>query len=135
MSVQIRGLKELNAKIARIERGLEDLRGITEKATKYVRSQIPPYPAPPANSKYRRTGTLGREIYDQVRPIMSGFIGVIGSPTIYGPWVISEDKLNDGRGPQAAVHKGRWWTLQGVLRKAKDGIKQIYSAGIKALLR
>jgi hypothetical protein len=135
MTIQFRGLKELNAKLNHIQGGLSDLRGVTERATKYVRGQIPLYPPAPANSNYRRTGTLGREIDDQVRPIGSGFVGVIGSPTVYAPWVISDEKLSDGRGPQAKAHQGRWWTLQGVLRKSIDGIKQIYNAGIKALLR
>lgn len=135
MTIRFRGLNELNAKLNRIQSGLSDMRSTTERATKYVRGQIPPYPPPPANSKYRRTGTLGREIYDQVRPVGSGFVGVIGSPTVYGPWVISDEKLSDGRGPQAKVHQGRWWTLQEILRKSIDGVKQIYIAGIKALLR
>jgi hypothetical protein len=32
------------------------------------------------------------------------------------------------------MHKGRWWTLQGVVRKASDQIIAIYTIAIKKLV-
>jgi hypothetical protein len=64
------------------------------------------YPAPPIDSRYRRSGTLGR-LWTAARPeweaIPSGFLGSIGNATPYGAWV--QDSHD-----QAWMHKNRWST-------------------------
>jgi len=105
----------------------DGLRTATEKATAYAHSQVPPYPPKSPTSRYERTGTLGRSIATDVRELGSSFVGVIGTKVIYAPYVISDAALSDGRGPQTPVHKrNNWWTLQGVVRGAKDEIMKIY---------
>jgi hypothetical protein len=60
--------------------------------------------------------------------------GVIGSPTKYSPWVISSEAVPEvGAGPQAAVHKGRWWTLQEVVKKSLAEVKRFYSKMFRGL--
>lgn len=81
----------------------------------YVHSTVPPYPPPPPNSTYRRTGTLGREITTKTERSAGNIMGFIASATQYAPFVISEDT-------QAWMHQGRWWTLHDVLRKAADRV-------------
>jgi hypothetical protein len=125
----------------------DGLRTATEKATAYAHSQVPKYPTPPAPGEWarktspaqkraffvqlraggwkKRTGTLGRSIATDVRELGSSFVGVIGTGVVYAPYVIS-DKAVEQRGPQALMHAGRWWTLQGVVRGAKDEIMKIY---------
>ena len=133
MNIDVRGLDELKARFDGLAKGmsgaLEDAAG---EAVLHVHSQVPPYPAPPPNSTYRRTGTLGRSITTDVRALGSKHVGVIGTATVYAPWVISEKRVGT-RGPQAGMHAGRWWTLHGVVRGAHDEIMRIYRKAIASL--
>lgn len=110
------------------------LTSATKKAVLYVHSTVPPYPATRPNQKYIRTETLGRKITTEVRPVTgTRVVGVIGSDTVYAPWVIS-DKAVGKRGPQAWMHKDRWWTLQDVVRKARGKVKEIYQDALHKLV-
>ena len=70
------------------------------------------YPPQPADSDYRRTGTLGR-LWTTATPhmTMSGHVldARIGNATPYGPWV--QDPERQGR-----VHRGRWQTTDEVVQ-------------------
>lgn len=135
MKIVVRGLDQLNRKLDGITRDVQPaLRKATEKAVLYAHGQVPEYPAPPDGSTYRRTGTLGREIGTEVRGLGKEIVGVLGTTTVYAPWVISSEAIGN-RGPQAKVHKGRWYTLQGVVIKAKDGIVKIYERAIHDLIK
>jgi len=134
MKITIRGLDRLNRRLDDIERDIRPtLRDATEKAVLYVHGQVPEYPSPPPRSTYRRTGTLGREIGTEVKELGSEIVGVIGTATVYAPWVIS-DRAVGSRGPQAGVHRGRWYTLQGVVKKARNAIIEIYQKAIHDLV-
>lgn len=132
-NIEIRGLEKLLTKFGKFENLKPELRKTTDKATKFVWSLIPPYPAKPATSDYRRTGTLGRTMYSEVKELGSQVAGVIGNNTVYAPWVISATKLGDGRGPQSRYHY-RWYTLHQVIKDAKNGVIQIYHNWIKGLI-
>lgn len=135
MGGEIRGLAELQAKITRLARDFpgEILRGMN-RAVLYVHGEIPPYPAPPDGSDYRRTGTLGRSITTEVRSVGNEVVGLIGTSVVYAPYVISDEPSADGRGPQAWMHAGRWWALQGVVREHIDGVITILSDTVRRLL-
>lgn len=102
-----------------------------KEAVLFVHSQVPPYPAAPPASTYRRTGTLGRTITTmqgtepsalsrvEVSAIGGNVVGIIGTRLNYAPFVISE-------GNQAKTHVGRWWTLQGVVKGAWSGVVDIF---------
>ena len=135
---EIKGLDKLEAKLRPIVKGAikDGLRKTTEKALDYVHSQVPEYPPPPPASTYRRTGTLGRQINTAVKEVGGKIQGVIGSPTEYSPWVISSEAVPEvGAGPQAAVHKGRWWTLQDVVKKSLAEVKRFYDKLIEDMLK
>lgn len=113
----------------RIGPGME---GATRKAVLYVHSQVPPYPEANAGSTYRRTGTLGRTITTEVRGLGAMSVGVIGTPTVYAPHVISDRQVGK-RGPQTWFH-ARWWTLQGVARKAYGQVLKFYNEALREIL-
>ena len=132
----IYGMERLNKKLKGIARDCgPEIEKATWEAVNYVHGRVPPYPAPPADSTYRRTGTLGRRITTDVKTIGTQIVGMIGNDVVYAPYVISDEKLADGRGPQAWMHEGRWWTLQNVVRKAQQGITDIYRAMVKRLIK
>lgn len=128
---EIKGFEQLQEKLRKLANLKPELVKTTEKAVKYAESQIPPYP--PSVSSYRRTGTLGRTMYSKVTELGSDVVGAIGNNTVYAPWVISAEEVGN-RGPQASWHSGRWYTLQDVVKKAKNGIIQIYNDWIKGML-
>lgn len=135
MNVVINGLEKLVTKMNKIRTGMGPaVETSAKKATIYVHSQVPPYPTPPPMSTYRRTGTLGRTTYTEVRGLGSKAVGVIGNPMVYAPWVISDEAVGSA-GPQAGVHKGRWYTLQGVVKKAHDTIVRIYREEVLKLFK
>ena len=104
----------------------------------YVQGKLPPYPPPPANSTYRRTGTLGRSVtslkgahpnaLSEVKSLGSEVHGIIGTNLKYAPYVIDQDK-------QAGVHSGRWWTLQGEFTKLRDSIVGFFQKQIDAFVK
>ncbi|HUV82854.1 MAG TPA: hypothetical protein VMW53_07265 [archaeon] len=137
MEYTIKGLDKLNKKLKGMS-GPElkkELTDTTQKALFYVHGTVPPYPAPPVGSTYKRTGTLGRGINTQVKTIGGEIAGVIGSPTVYAPWVISS-KAVDEVGPQTSVHKRTgWYTLQSVVEKARKTVVDFYDKMVKRLIR
>ncbi len=135
IDIKIKGLNKLNKKLRRAGNNTKPaIKKATRKAVLYIHSQVPPYPPPLPNSDYRRTGTLGRSITTEVRDIGSQTVGLIGSAVIYAPDVISAKKVGK-RGPQKRIHKGRWYTLQGVVKKAHKDVLKIYRKMIAELLK
>ena len=137
MIYKILGLDKLTAKLKRLSAPelTRELEKTTRKAVHYVHGKVPPYPAAPAGSTYKRTGTLGRSINTKVKTMGSNVIGTIGSSTPYAPWVISSEKVPGKGGPQARVHKGRWYTLQGVVEKAQKAVNKFFEDMVKRLTR
>ena len=134
MNMKWIGLEALIKKLKRLSAPelTREIEKTTRKAVMYVHGKVPAYPAPPVGSTYKRTGTLGREISTKVITMGSDVVGLIGSPTPYAPWVIS-DEAAGGAGPQAKVHKGRWYTLQGVVKKAQDAVNKIFEDMVRRL--
>lgn len=137
LDYEIRGLEDVQQKYATAHRNLRgEMETATRKAVTYVHGQVPGYPPPPATSTYRRTGTLGRSVtsfssegaLSRVEPMGSVVQGVIGTAIGYAPWVIDANR-------QAGPHRGRWYTLQSVVRGAWDGVKEILREGLRGVLR
>jgi hypothetical protein len=61
------------------------------------------YPPPPAESEYRRTGTLGRRWTVRINHSSGGLSGVVGTNVPYAPYVQS-------RMFQTAAHRRTGWT-------------------------
>lgn len=129
-STVIKGLDQVLAKFGKLADIKSGLKKITEKATLFVWGEIPPYPSGP----WEREGLLGKEMYSEVRELGSEIVGLIGNNVVYGPWVISSEQIGN-RGPQRHFHGAHgWYTLQGVIQKAKNGVIQIYENWIKGLI-
>ena len=134
MIFKILGLKTLTAKLKKLSAPqlTSEIEKTTKKATLYVFGKIPGYPAPVGNSK--RTGRLGRELHSEVKSMGSGFVGIIGSPTPYSPWVISTEAAH-GAGPQVSWHKGRWYTLQAHLKKYQKDVNKFFEDLVRRLTK
>jgi len=102
------------------------------KTCNFILSNVPPYPPPSPKSRYIRTGLLGRSITKRVETQKEIVRGKVGTNVIYAPWVISSVKLPDGRGGQAFMHRGRWWTLQEVVANSKP--ENFFINELKSLL-
>ena len=135
MEVEIRGLEELQRKARRMGTDMGPTMSRTmDRAVKYVHSTVPPYPPAPPESRYRRTGLLGRSITTEVRALGGTTVGVIGTNVAYAPDVISSEPAN-GAGPQAWYHKRTgWYTLQDVVAKAERQIIAIFEAALDRLI-
>ena len=91
----------------------------------YLQSRVPTYSSIPrrAGQTYRRTGLLGRSItsmagggpqaLSRVRSLGGRVVGIWGSAVRYAKYVIGEKD-------QAWMHLGRWYTLQGLIRKNRS---------------
>jgi hypothetical protein len=70
---------------------------------------------------YQRTGTLGRQITEEVRMTKDGIEGEIGTATPYAPWVIGPDypgeDINGATMYQARVHENRWWQFDEIINQ------------------
>lgn len=93
-----------------------------------VHQHLPPYPAPPPNSSYVRTGKLGQTITEEVATVGNDVSGMIGSDIEYAPYVIGGDD------EQAWMHQGRWWQLENVVEKDLDLIIDEIAQSIEAYL-
>lgn len=132
----VKGHDKIDAKLQRVGGHVaEQLAPEMRQAITYVHSQVPGYPAPPATSTYRRTGTLGRSVtsfsatgaLSRVESVGSGVVGYVGTNIDYAGYVIDEER-------QAYMHRGRWWTLQNVVRGAAGGIVRILEAGVRRIV-
>jgi len=95
------------------------------------RATMQRYPAPPPNSSYRRTGTLGRSW--SVKPISrtaSGWSVVIGSNGNMAPYNRAVQK----RSEQARIHRGRWVTAETATEQSASQIQRFVDARIRAAM-
>ncbi len=115
LRIQVEGVDELMHGLERTmaaETRAEPMQRLEER----VREQLETYPAPPPASTYERTGDLGRgwadglvetdalgtnQYADQISVSMHNAVE-------YAEWVQDEEH-------QAAVHQGRWDTVQKVI--------------------
>lgn len=136
MKVVITGLDQLKAKIDKmIVNATPEIERATRKALLYMHGQLPPYPAPRPGQTYTRTGTLGRKITTEVRTLSASEVqGLIGTNVKYAPWVISNAAIGKV-GPQAWMHKGRWWTLQEEVAKQRSKMIEIYKDAVHRMVR
>lgn len=131
--IEVIGLNELLERMKKYP--LEMVKGIALTMSASLITlweNVPPYPPPPPNSKYDRTGTLGRSLGSNegggvgeepsvftIRKLGSGFEGRFGTNLDYAPYVIGDDT-------QAEIHSGRWWNLRFVANKASEKINRLW---------
>ncbi len=124
--------------IAALERSPELLReALKLAAQKWLlrrQAELARYPAPPANSSYRRTGTLGRT-WTSAKPSYAGTNGTtfqakVGNATPYGPYVQGDPKKKPG---QAKIHQGRWSNVPQVEQDAALELEQDVIAALQQI--
>lgn len=136
-AIEVKGLKELLGSMTKYPMELVKTVAVGMSASlNTLWENVPPYPAPPDGSTYRRTGTLGRtlgastsggttgsgpSIYKIKQLGQGNFEGVFGTNLEYSSYVIGDTQ-------QAKVHQGRWWTIKTIAEKSADKINQIWQS-------
>lgn len=152
VSVRITGLDELFRKLdastadATLRRGMH-------KSVFMLQADMAKYPDPPAAGDwkgfvsdrqrraffaklrsgeievpYRRQGTLGRRWTTKVSGFAQSIQGFVGNVTSYARYVQDEPK-------QAEIHKGRWPTVQGVVKADERDIIVTFADEIEAAMK
>lgn len=127
VQIRIEGIDKLQAKLGKVM-AAQTLRPPMQRSVYRLQRYMGRYPAQPASSTYRRTGTLGRRWTTEVtKGAGGGLIGKIGNNTTYGPWVQSSRF-------QARVHRGRWQTDEDAIKDNEDAIVSDFAAAIDKAL-
>ena len=134
-TIEVHGLDELHARFRRFpEKYTKAVAKTLEAALLILQGSVPKYPRPPAGSKYRRTGLLGRSLgaseagskmgkpdISETRRAHGYQEAHFGTRLKYAPYVV---------GDRAAQQSGRmkhWWTVpQTVLEKAVPKINKAF---------
>jgi len=132
--LETRGLDEWIAQLKELPDKLKEISKLGMEASLLALwENVPSYPEPPADSTYRRTGTLGRtlgsseaggkasgepDIYE-VRELGGGIHeGRFGTSLDYAPYVIGEEQSR---------HMAHWWKLTSVVNRAAKKITDIWN--------
>lgn len=114
------------AKVSQIRNYLLDLSKPTQEALDLLKERMQRYPAPPPNSKYKRTYELKNSW--QTTVILSGAtLGKLTTNIPYAPYVVDEED-------QAGIHQGRWQTIQQVAQEEDVNITAIYERELERVI-
>ena len=127
VTITIKGLDRLTKKLDRLDKG-DYLRPVVTAGANLLRNEMRRYPPPPPGSTYRRTGTLGKSWTQKVTGGRGGWLAVIGSFLNYAPYV-------QDAGRQAAVHRGRWQTIQSVAETKREEVVRFVVQAIRRWMR
>ena len=130
--IEIRGLAELQQRMRDYPKQLAAAIQKTLQASLLTLwENVPPYPPPPEDSTYVRTGTLGRtlgsnieggrsggpDVYE-VRQLGSVWEGHFGSALEYAPHVIGDDTQ--------ARQNEHWWKISVIKERAEEKIIKLF---------
>lgn len=123
VNIRIEGVDRVIRKLGNVK-GVDILITPMREVVLRLESDMKEYPIQDAESRYVRTGTLGRRWTNRVQMSNNGIIGTVGNNTEYAPWVQS-------RQFQAAVHRGRWQTAEDVLERRRTWIVNRFERAIR----
>lgn len=126
MEIEIVGLEELLRLFERVQSNTF-LRAPMISSLVLLRGQLAHYPAAPADSSYRRTGTLGRSWTHSIAELADGLQGEVGTNVRYAPYVQSQQR-------QARTHQGRWPTDEQVIQQNEARIREIFADAVQQAL-
>lgn len=131
--IEIRGLEEITRRMRDYPQKLSAaIKTTLGAALLALWENVPPYPPPPENSTYVRTGTLGRtlgssegggksgqpDIYE-VKPLGGGeWEAHFGTNLEYAPYVIGDDTQ--------ARHMQHWWKISVIKERAAEKINRLF---------
>lgn len=155
-SIEIRGLRELNNKLRRMDESLNDeLTRTLRDAGKLVEVEAKRYPGQTHKTMhfvserqrryvmmlvrqgkvpYRRTHQLETSINTVVKSVGGDMVASVGTNAVHAPWVIGHKSVGSA-GPQARYHKGNWQTLRQDLAEKRDEIKALFKRMVQRWLR
>ncbi len=132
-TIEIKGLDELIRRMQAYPDKLKQMTKLTmDAAMLALWENVPPYPPPPDDSTYVRTGTLGRtlgsseagskgsnapDIYE-VKPMGSGYEGRFGTNLEYAPFVIGDETQSR--------RMSHWWKIGSIATRAAGKIESIF---------
>ena len=130
--IEVTGLDELIARMKKYPLELTKGMAATMAASLIVLwENVPPYPDEPQDSKYDRTGTLGRSLGSgfsggadgtpsvyTIRKLGEGLEGKFGSNLEYASYVI-------GDGTQSS-RNSHWWTMRAIADKAGEKVNKLW---------
>lgn len=131
--IEVRGLKELQARMKQFPAQLEAAQQKTMEASLLTLwENVPPYPRISFKSSYRRTGTLGRSLGSaagggktggtpsiyEVKKLGGGVEGRFGTDLSYAQYVIGDTTQ--------AAHMGYWWQMKDIAKKAETKIVSLW---------
>lgn len=122
VEITITGVEDLQRKLEKLAGG-KALEQATRDAAQVLVNDMRQYPAPPAKSRYIRTGNLGKRWTAKVTVSGDTALATIGNDVPYAPYVQSERQ-------QARVHRGRWQTDEQVSKQDEGKVTAIYQAAI-----
>lgn len=118
-TAELKGYTRIVKKLKRIERAHDRLGPFVENWIDNMEKQATygpgSNPVQPPGSSYERTFTLQRSRRKGLSKTKTGVVGWLRWTANYAIWVI-------GEGRQAGIHAGRWWTVDGILRKNRRQI-------------
>lgn len=123
VNIRIEGVDRVIRKLGNVK-GVDILITPMREVVLRLESDMKEYPIQDAESRYVRTGTLGRRWTNRVQMSNNGIIGTVGNNTEYAPFVQS-------RIFQAAVHRGRWQTAEDVLERRRTWIVNRFERAIR----
>ena len=127
VTITIKGLDSLTKKLDALEKGAY-LKPTVTAGANLLRNEMRRYPPKPPQSTYRRQGTLGKSWTQRVSGGRGGWLAVIGSFLNYAPYVQDRDR-------QAAVHRGRWQTVQSVAEENREKVTRFVVQAIRRWMR
>ena len=152
LTAELRGIDELTAKLGKLA-AFENLRPAMNRSLNRLLADVKVYPEPPGPGSfpgfvsdkqrrwffwalragaitvpYVRTRRLGNAWTMQTGVSAGDLTGTLGNNTVYGPFVMARDE-------QAAIHQGRWPTVERVLEENKSAIVRDFQQEIERLLR
>lgn len=132
--IETKGLDELIDRMKRYPAELHKALSLTmSSALIALWESVPPYPPPPEDSTYKRTGTLGKSLGADVgggslgepdiftvKPLGDGYVGTFGSNLDYAPQVIGDTTQSP--------RMSHWWTIKVISERAAEKIGRLFNA-------
>jgi hypothetical protein len=140
--IEIKGLEEITQRMQRFPNEFSKVADVTMDASLLTLwENVPPYPAPPPDSSYDRTGTHGRKLGSDVgggksggtpsiytkKKLSSGFEGRFGTNLEYSQYVIGDTT-------QAWMHY-RWYRMKDIANAARGKIISLWNIASEKMAR
>ena len=109
-----------------------ELPPIMEEVATALEALVKKYPPTLPNQQYVRTGTYGESVFSETNKIPNGVQAVAGSRGAIQNGRRYDQFLKDGRN-QAAIHAGRWTTLQDDADKVMPMLERKLQAAVNAM--